>query len=330
MSALRLGVKPSVLITGVAGYIGSHVLATLISEGYSPNNLHGIDNFATGERFPLLDLIDFKELDLLDLPSTIKVITEIKPNVIIHLAGNRFARKSTSNPFNVYSSNVTATINLAEAVRICGHRPYIIFSSSCSVYGDSQRVAQETDPFNPISPYGRSKVFCEQILEDFFKADGGTPIVLRYFNAAGYFPPARSDNAKEGLLANLLHHAKNKTKLPIFGISLPTPDGTCIRDYVSVEDIARAHMAILKNLESGHQPEHVAYNIGTGVGTSVLEIVSMFNRQLDCHVEVNAQPSVTADPAVVSADSSRFENEFSWHPQIDVESTILSLLPLVK
>ena len=319
-----------ILITGVSGYIGSHVLAHLLSEGYSPNKIYGVDNFVTGERFPLLDVIHFRELDLLDLPSTIRFVEKTQPDVIIHLAGNRFARQSTGNPFNVYSTNVSSTNNLAEAVRICGNQPYIIFSSSCSVYGNSVSIALEADRLSPISPYGRSKVFCEQILEDFSKAEGGTPIILRYFNAAGYFPPARKDTAKEGLLANLIHHAINQTNLPIFGTSLPTPDGTCIRDYVSVNDIASAHLAILKNLENGLEPEHLVYNIGTGIGTSVLEIVQMFNAQLDFAVKITAMPSAHADPAVVSADSSRFATEFNWLAQDDVHSIIQSLLPLVK
>jgi UDP-glucose 4-epimerase len=322
--------KKSVLITGVAGYIGSHVLAGLLAEGYAPQDIYGIDNFVTGERFPLLDLINFTELDLQDLPSTIAKIGQISPDVIIHLAGNRFARQSTSDPFNVYSSNVISTINLAEAVRICGNGPDIIFSSSCSVYGNPVGTALETDPLNPISPYGRSKVFCEQILEDFSKSGGGTPIILRYFNAAGYFPPARSDEAREGLLANLIHHANNQTDLPIFGTSLPTPDGTCIRDYVSVMDIASAHLAILRYLKLGLRPNHLSYNIGSGVGTSVLEIVDMFNRQLHCAVGVTAMPSANADPSIVSADSSRFAAEFDWNAQDDVATIIRSLLPLVR
>ena len=330
MSGVGSDARKSVLITGVAGYIGSHVLASLLTDGYSPKDVYGIDNFVTGEKFPLLDLINFTELDLRDLPSTIAKVGEINPDVVIHLAGNRFARQSTSNPFNVYSPNVNSTINLAEAVRICGNRPDIIFSSSCSVYGNSVGTALETDPLKPISPYGRSKVFCEQILEDFSKSGGGAPIILRYFNAAGYFPPARSDEAREGLLANLIHHAKNQTDLPIFGTSLPTPDGTCIRDYVSVMDIARAHLAILRYLKLGLRPNHLSYNIGSGVGTSVLEIVDMFNRQAHCAIGVTAMPSANADPSIISADSSRFATEFNWHAQDDVTTIIKSLLPLVR
>jgi UDP-glucose 4-epimerase len=319
-----------ILITGVAGYIGSHVLACLLENGYSKSQLYGIDNFSTGIRYALLDAIDFQVLDLTEFEKTLRIINEIEPDVVIHLAGNRFARKSVTNPFGVYSGNTISTINLSEALRLSTKSCTIIFSSSCSVYGDKNTVVREEDTFEPISPYGRSKVMCESILQDSFIAGGATPIILRYFNAAGVFPPGVPDSAREGLIANLVFHANSGSNIPVFGTDLPTKDGTCIRDYISVGDIARAHLSIVRRIEIEGHFRSSKYNLGTGVGTSVLDIIDMFNKVFNKSVQITRHDASGGDPINITADSSKFAEEFNWAPMDDISRIINSLHPLVK
>jgi UDP-glucose 4-epimerase len=319
-----------ILITGVAGYIGSHVLACLLENGYIKSQIYGIDNFSTGIRNALLDAIDFQILDLTDFEKTKKTVNEINPDIVIHLAGNRFARKSITNPFDVYSGNTISTINLSEALRLSTKSCTIIFSSSCSVYGDKNTVVREEDTFEPISPYGRSKVMCESILEDSFLAGGATPIILRYFNAAGVFPPGVPDRAREGLIANLVHHANFGSNIPVFGTDLPTKDGTCIRDYISVGDIARAHLSIVRRIERGGPFRSSTYNLGTGIGTSVLDIIDIFNKVFNKSVQITKHDASGGDPVNITADSRKFAEEFKWAPKDDISVIINSLHPLVQ
>ena len=322
--------NPVLLITGVAGYIGSHVLAGLIAAGYSKDSIYGIDNFVSGLKHPLLNQIGFSDVDLTDMSSTSKIFEEIRPDVVIHLAGNRFARKSISNPFDVYASNSTGTLVVSESIRRLEKKVFIVFSSSCAVYGDKKSIVREGDPFNPVSPYGRSKIMCEQILEDFYSAGGAIPISLRYFNAAGFFPPGSADTSREGLFANLVHHANAGTNVPVFGNNLPTRDGSCIRDYISVRDIARAHIAILGRIINGYHPKFSSYNLGTGIGHSVFEVINLFNSLIEQSIEADIQSASSGDPLDITANSARFSSEFNWTPDDSIKTIIKSLSPLVN
>jgi UDP-glucose-4-epimerase GalE len=322
--------KPIVLVTGAAGYIGSHVLAGLIADGYPKDLIFGLDNFASGFQHPLLNQIGFSEVDLTDISSTSRIIEEVRPDVVIHLAGNRYARKSLSNPIDVYSSNTTCTTVVSESIRRLEKKVFIVFSSSCAVYGDKKSVVKEDDQFYPVSPYGRSKIMCEQILEDFHLAGGAIPISLRYFNAAGLFPPGAADTSREGLFANLIHHANSGTKVPVFGDDLPTRDGSCVRDYISVRDIAKAHIAVLDRILNGYYPKFSSYNLGTGIGHSVFEVINLFNSLIERSVEVDIQPASNGDPFDIAANSARFSSEFDWNPNDSIKTIIKSLSPLVS
>jgi UDP-glucose-4-epimerase GalE len=322
--------NPVVLITGVAGYIGSHVLSSLIAAGYSTDSIYGLDNFVSGLKHPLLNQIGFSNVDLTDISVTSEIFEEIRPDVVIHLAGNRFARKSLSNPFDVYASNAACTSVVSESIRRLGKKVFIVFSSSCAVYGDRKSVVREGDPFNPVSPYGRSKIMCEQILEDFYLAGGAVPISLRYFNAAGFFPPGSADTSREGLFANLVHHANSGTNVPVFGYDLPTRDGSCIRDYISVRDISKAHINILGRIMNGYHPKFSSYNLGTGIGHSVFEVITLFNSLVEQSVEADIQSASSGDPLDITANSERFSSEFNWTPDDGIETIIKSISPLIE
>ena len=219
---------------------------------------------------------------------------------------------------------------VSESIRRLEKKVYIVFSSSCAVYGNKKSVVREGDPFNPVSPYGRSKIMCEQILDDFHSAGGAVPISLRYFNAAGLFPPGSADTSREGLFANLVHHAKSRTSVPVFGNNLPTRDGSCIRDYISVKDIAKAHISLVDRILNGYHPNFSSYNLGTGVGHSVFEVINLFNSLIEQSVEADIQSASNGDPLDIIANSARFSSEFNWTPDDNIETIIKSLIPLVN
>jgi UDP-glucose 4-epimerase len=318
-----------ILITGVSGYVGSHVLDALIKSGIDSTLIFGADNFSSSHKTNALDQINFHHVDLCNFNETMKLIRIVEPDMVIHLAGNRFARRSSEFPFEVYSSNTIATINLCEALRLVNPMAFIVFSSSCSVYGNANSVVVESHVTNPISPYGRSKVACENALLDFKEAGGPIPVILRYFNAAGYFPGGLPDQHTEGLLSNLVYHCRKDYEFPIFGVELDTRDGTCIRDYISVRDIARAHIYLTSQVFKKGSTESEIYNLGSGNGSTVLEIINAFNTILKQNVKTRNAPSSPMDPLSIAADFSKFSKEFGWFAQDDIEIIISSLKPLL-
>ena len=318
-----------ILITGVSGYVGSHVLDSLVRSGMDLSLIFGVDNFSTSHKTNALEQISFHNVDLCNFSETIELIRIVEPDIVIHLAGNRFARRSNEFPFEVYSSNTIATINLCEALRITNPKAFIVFSSSCSVYGNANTVVVESHALDPISPYGRSKVACENALLDFKESGGPVPVVLRYFNAAGYFPGGLPDQHRQGLLSNLVYHCRNKLDFPIYGTELDTRDGTCVRDYISVRDIARAHLYLISNISERGSTDSEIYNLGTGNGSTVLEIVNAFNMTLKQNVKVRDEPPSPMDPLNITADFSKFSKEFDWFAEDDLETIVTSLKPLL-
>jgi UDP-glucose-4-epimerase GalE len=307
-----------VLVTGVAGYIGSHVLADLVSRFGSSLEIFGLDNHSSSRPTTNLELSDMYVTDLCNTAAITEVLGEIRPDFIVHLAGNRFARRSLTAPAGVYRDNVVGTMSLCLAIAESGIKPSVVFSSSCSVYGHPKSAAKEETSISPISPYGRSKAFAEGVLRDFSTAHGFHAISLRYFNVIGRRTPGLPDLGREGLIASAIAAHLSGQPLGIYGTNLPTRDGTCLRDYVSVADIARAHSFVIQKLLDSPRTDYDVYNIASGRTSSVLEVVSALGSALKTQIPTRALPASPADPVSVSADATRFGSEFGWLPSADL------------
>ncbi|MEO6708596.1 MAG: UDP-glucose 4-epimerase GalE, partial [Planctomycetota bacterium] len=264
-----------VLITGGAGYIGSHTTRLFRQLGVPTVVL---DNLSTGHR--KFAQGDFEEVDLGDRAALERVFAVHRPAAVVHFAAKAYVGESVIEPSKYYRENVHNTWNLLEAMRAHQCRD-IVFSSSCATYGVPLRVPIDEDhPQNPISPYGRTKLHMEHMLEDFSRAYGLRFAALRYFNAAGASQAGDLGEIHEPeshLIPLVLFTALGlRPKISVFGSDYDTPDGTCIRDYVHVEDLAQAHVRALWKLQTG--VERLACNLGTGSGYSVLEVIETCRR----------------------------------------------------
>lgn len=300
-----------ILVTGGAGYIGAHVCKTLESQGYIPVVL---DNMCTGRR----DFVrwgPFVEASVDDTTVVRQVVEQHGIVAAIDMAGSIEVAESVADPLKYYNNNFSQKLAFLSTMRACGVKA-IVFSSTAAVYGEPQFVPiPEGHPLQPKNPYGWSKRMVEQLLADFNQAGGPAWTALRYFNAAG-----ASEDGDIGECHEPESHLIPKAclavlgKLPaleIFGNDYPTPDGTAIRDYVHVMDIASAHvLAIRRLLEGG---DSGSYNIGTGVGTSVGEILSCF-AEMGKPVPHRFSARRAGDPARLVADSSQLRAQLGWRP----------------
>ncbi|MBK8742607.1 MAG: UDP-glucose 4-epimerase GalE [Betaproteobacteria bacterium] len=307
--------RRSVLVTGGAGYIGSHTCLALVHGGFSPIV---IDDLSKGHRDAVeatgATLVDGDTGDrvLLD-----RILTDNPIAAVLHSAAHAYVGESVTDPARYYHNNFCKSIVLFEAMRAAGITQ-LVFSSSCATYGTPERmpIAESSDQ-RPINPYGRSKWFVEQALNDFGAAFGLRSVVLRYFNAAGADPEARlgEDHSPETHLVPLaLFAAAGRSPvLELFGTDYPTPDGSCIRDYVHVSDLASAHVAGLNWLLSGKPGE--AFNIGSGRGSSVLEVLDSVRRVTGLNVPVRIAPRRPGDPPVLVADGTKAGALLGWKPE---------------
>jgi UDP-glucose 4-epimerase len=318
-------VYPRVLVTGAAGYIGTHIVLALLSAGWSKDDLLGVDDFRTSAHSSLLDEIQFVEQNVQNIEQITKILVDYKIDTIIHLAGNRFARLSLSDPYTSYSDNLTSVLAISESAKRSQLVKNIIFSSSCAVYGSSTKEFDEDALTLPISPYGRSKLWGEQILIDNWKSGGALPVILRYFNVVGYMPPAREDRNSNGLVGAVFRSIQTGEPIRIFGKDFDTVDGTAVRDLVSVRDIADAHAAILTSSLTQTFRTPRIYNLGSGLQVSVLQFVAEIERFLDRKLAIEFVDKNPADPATVKANTSRFEHEFNWRPCSSLVSIIASI-----
>ena len=259
-----------VLVAGGAGYIGSHTVRLLARRGVP---VVVLDNLSTGHRAALG--AELEEVDLGDRAALADVFERRRPRAVVHFAAKCFVGESVSDPAKYYRENVVHTWHLLEAMRASGCRT-IVFSSTCATYGDPVRVPiDESHPQVPISPYGKTKLHIEHMLADYARAYGLRYAALRYFNAAGASQEGDLGEHHEPethLIPLVLEVARGlRGEILVFGDDYPTPDGTCIRDYVHVEDLADAHHAALERLEAGGPS--LAVNLGTGTGYSVLEVI---------------------------------------------------------
>lgn len=301
-----------ILVTGAAGYIGAHVCKLLCDLGFT---VIAIDNLSTGksqfiDRRSLFFQGDIQNYDFLF--STLSQFEHTPIQGVIHLAGLKFAGESVKHPLSYYATNTSGTLVLLSAMRKFGVKN-LVFSSSCSVYGHvpTGTPVTESKSLSPISPYGRSKMFAEALIQDAAKSEGIRAISLRYFNVAGGTVGVSSDLSKFNIFPNLFRAAMNGTPFEVYGNEYGTPDGTCIRDYVDVGILADAHIRSLENLLMEKNLDF-AYNLGSGFGHSVSEILNVVKDVTGISVKTIFRKARPGDPAQVFADISKAQRDLGW------------------
>jgi len=303
-----------ILVTGGAGYIGSHTVKELLRRGYE---VVVYDNLSTGH--PELVLTEeFVRGDLLDLGELRRTFARYQIEAVLHFAAACRVDESVEDPQKYYQNNVIGGLYLLQAMLEHGTR-LLIFSSSAAVYGDPVELPiPEDHPKRPTSPYGRTKWIFEQILEDYARAYGLRYIALRYFNAAGSDPEGELGERHQPethLIPIVLEAALGRRpRVEIYGTDYPTPDGSPIRDYIHVSDLAIAHVLALERLQAG-KVEGGAYNLGIGRGYSVREVIEVSERVTGRSIEAVEAPRRAGDPAILVADPRRAMEELGWQPR---------------
>jgi UDP-arabinose 4-epimerase len=302
----------TVLVTGGAGYIGSHTCKALHAAGVTPVVY---DDLSRGNP----EAAKWGELvvgDLGDGALLRRTLERHRPAGVVHFAAYAYVGESTHNPALYYRNNVGGTAELLGAMRDCGIR-HIVFSSSCAVYGVPDAVPiSETSPFNPINPYGTTKMVCEQMLRDCAAVSGLTYLALRYFNAAGADPDGEIGEChvpETHAIPLILDAAGGDAAFTVFGDDYPTPDGTCIRDYIHVADLADAHVRALRDLLQGG--ESAAINVGTGRGWSVRELIDITRTITGRDVPVRIGARRPGDPPALVSDPSLAHARLGWAPR---------------
>jgi UDP-arabinose 4-epimerase len=310
-----------VLVTGGAGYIGSHACKALARVGYEPV---AYDNLVYGHRWAV-KWGPFAEGDILDGDRLDQAFEEYRPDAVMHFAAFCYVGESMLEPAKYFRNNVVGTLSLLEAMRR-GGIDKLIFSSTCATYGVPDIVPiTEAHPQQPVNPYGASKLMVERMLKDYGAAYGMRSIMLRYFNAAGADPDAEigEDHDPETHLIPLVLQAAagDLQKVSVYGEDYPTPDGTCIRDYIHVTDLADAHVLALDALVQGVPTS--AYNLGNGQGFSVKQVIESASRITGRRIEVEVAPRRPGDPPALVGDAAHIRRELGWHPRFpDLDAII--------
>ena len=318
----------NVLVTGGAGYIGSHTCVELIEAGHQPIAVDNLVN-ASAESLRRVAQITGKEVpfidgDVCDEALMEKVFSENEIDCVIHFAGLKAVGESVEKPLAYYSNNLTSTMNLCKVMGRHGVKK-IIFSSSATVYDrdNTMPLREDSKIGNCTNPYGWTKFMCEEILRDVAKADGEWSVVLlRYFNPVGAHPSGLIGEHPNGIPNNLMPFISQtaigkREKLSVFGNDYPTPDGTGVRDYIHVVDLAKGHVAAMDYLCS-HTGEAV-FNLGTGNGYSVLDMVKAFEKANGVKVPYVIAPRRSGDVAVCYADPAKSAEVLGWHAQYNLE-----------
>lgn len=313
----------NVLVTGGAGYIGSHVCKALAKNGFCPVTY---DNCSTGHgkavKWGPLIRGDLNNRDAIE-----SALKEYRPQVVFHFAALALVAESMSDPAKYYRNNTVATLNLLEAM-IQYNVPYLIFSGTCAVYGNPQFLPiTEDHPLLPINPYGKSKLMIEQMLRDFEDAYGLRSVTLRYFNAAGADREGEigeEHNPETHLLPSLIQTALNqRTKMELYGTDFDTHDGSAVRDYIHVEDLAEAHLLAMKFLLAGNKSN--VFNLGTGRGISILELLQAVQHYCGRELPVQWAPRRKGDPSSLVASAERAKKILGWNPNYsDLQNLIAS------
>ena len=309
-----------ILVTGGAGYIGSHTLLSLVEAGHEPVTF---DNLSYGHREAVLEG-HFVQGDLADETALSRLFETFPIEAVIHFAAFCYVGESMEAPEKYFNNNLVNGLNLLNAMLKAGVDK-IIFSSSCAVYGDPSEIPiPETHGKNPINPYGLTKHFFEEILSTYEVAHGIKHVSLRYFNAAGADPQARigeSHDPETHLIPLVLHTALGRrSEIQIFGTDYPTSDGTCIRDYIHVCDLAKAHVSALSYLLSGGQS--ISLNLGTGKGYSVREVFEHCQQVCQLTIPHRDSDPRPGDPPELVASGERAREILNWSPQYSLAEII--------
>lgn len=306
------------LVTGGAGYIGSHVVQALLDAGLEPVVL---DDLSSGFAKFVPDGVTLVEASLLDRSAVEQGIGDNGVEGVIHLAGFKYAGVSVQRPLHTYAQNVTGTATLLEAMAATGV-DQIVFSSSAATFGTPDvDLVTETTPTNPESPYGESKLIGEWLIADVARAEGLTHTSLRYFNVVGSGSKDLYDTSPHNLFP-LVFDALAKGKTPqINGDDYPTPDGTCVRDYVHVADLAHSHVVAAKRLAEGKDLEPV-YNLGSGEGSSVRQIMDTIREVTGIEFEPVINPRRPGDPARIVATGDLARRDLDWQMRHDLRSMV--------
>lgn len=305
-----------ILVVGGAGYIGSVCAELLLDEG------HGVtifDNLTEGHRRAIDPRAEFVEGDLVDRQSIEKTLAKQHPDAVMHFAANALVGESMQNPSKYFRNNIANGLNLLDAM-VGGGVQKIVFSSTCAIFGPPERVPiDETMPARPINPYGESKLAFEKILRWYGQIHGLKFISLRYFNAAGASTKFGEDHRFEThLIPSVLKVALGqKPNVEIFGTDYETPDGTCIRDYIHILDLARAHILALSANKSDF------YNLGTGGGASVREVIDSCRKLTGHKIDIVEKPRRPGDPPRLIASSEKIKRELGWKPQFQSLDAII-------
>jgi UDP-glucose 4-epimerase len=314
----------NVLVTGAAGYIGSHAVRALRAADY---HVVALDNLSRGHRLAVPEKVPFVQADVRDTERVLSVLRAEHIECVMHFAAFAHVGESVENPLIYYDNNTYGTLCLLRAVEQSECRRFV-FSSTCATYGepDAMPIREET-PQNPINPYGASKLFSERMIREVArKLPGLSCALLRYFNVAG----AASDGTigedhdpETHLIPVILQAALGlREKVIVFGDDYATPDGTCVRDYIHVEDLVEAHIAVMEALKPGEQR---VYNLGIGRGHSVKEILDAARAVVPRSWAVEVGPRRPGDPAMLYADATKIQRELGWKAKrTDIAATIES------
>lgn len=316
----------TVLVTGATGYLASHTIVELLNNGYE---VIGIDNLASSRKSVLpriTGLTDrsllFRNVDIRDKEKLEEIFERYQIQAVIHFAGYKAVGESVQNPLLYYSNNLAGSINLFEVMNEKNVKS-LVFSSSCTVYGDSESCpVTEESTLNPTNPYGRTKTYTEQVLRDLSHSDKDWQITcLRYFNPIGAHPSGKLGEDPLGIPNNLFPFVTQtasgkREKLQIFGGDYPTKDGTCVRDYIHVCDLAKGHIAAMESIESGN---FEVINLGTGKGYSVLEVIKTFEKVTGYKVPYEIVDRRAGDAAEVYANPQKAYDTLYWKSEKSLE-----------
>ncbi|CAI5964577.1 unnamed protein product [Closterium sp. NIES-65] len=328
----RAAAEATILVTGGAGYIGSHTCVQLLHEGYRVVVVDNLDNSSEQAVKRVAGLagengrnLQFFKVDLLDKETLEELFNQIHFDAVIHFAGLKAVGESVKFPLKYYQNNVTGTLNLLEVMSDHGCKK-IVFSSSATVYGQPKQVpCTENDELQTLNPYGRSKLYIERVLEDVYASDATWSIVLlRYFNPVGAHPSGRIGEDPRGIPNNLMPFIQQvavgrRTHLSVFGSDYPTRDGTGVRDYIHVMDLAAGHAAALRRIFMCQAGGCDVYNLGTGKGTTVLEMVAGFERACGQKLPVKLCPRRPGDCSEVFASTDKAQQDLDWRATRTVE-----------
>lgn len=312
----------NILVTGGAGYIGSHTCQSLAENGHTPITL---DNLCRGHQ----ESVKWGPLvkgSILDFDLLTKTLAEHNIEAVIHFAAYAYVGESVSSPTMYFHNNVKGSFILIEAMKACGLKK-MVFSSSCATYGEAQSpTINEEHPQSPINPYGLSKLMTEQMLTQSSQDHEIDFCALRYFNAGGASlngEIGELHNPEPHIIPNIIDSALNNRAISIFGNNYPTLDGTCVRDFIHVQDLANAHVLVLNKLLNNSALNHHFYNLGLSKGYSLLELVKTVENISQKKINIEFKDRRPGDPASLVASAKRFEKEFNWLPQHSDINTII-------